>query len=77
MNGQSELKAHHDASTYTLNICLSDTFEGGGCRFIRQDKTVINKKIGYCTMHPGRVTHYHEALPITSGERYILVSFVN
>jgi len=77
MNGQSELKPHHDASTYTLNICLSDNFEGGGCRFIRQDKTVINKKIGYCTMHPGRVTHYHEALPITSGERYILVSFVN
>lgn len=27
--------------------------------------------------HPGRVTHFHEGLPTTSGTRYILVSFVN
>lgn len=77
MTEQTRLKPHHDASTYTLNICLSDTFEGSGCHFIRQNKTVINKQIGYCLMHPGKLTHFHEALPITSGERYILVSFVD
>ena len=77
MTEQTKLKPHHDSSTYTLNICLSNTFEGGGCRFIRKNKTVINNQIGYCVLHPGKLTHYHEALPITSGERYILVSFVD
>ena len=28
-------------------------------------------------IHPGKITHYHEALSITRGKRYILVSFNN
>ena len=77
MDGQKELKSHHDSSTYTINICLNNDFEGGGCRFIRQNKTVINKDIGSVTIHPGRLTHYHQGLPISSGVRYIMVSFIN
>jgi len=77
MDGQKQLKPHHDSSTYTINICLNDDFEGGGCRFIRQNVDIINKKIGYASMHPGKLTHYHEGLQITSGTRYILVSFIN
>jgi len=77
MTGQKELMPHHDASVYTLNVCLNKDYEGGGCRFIRQKYDLVNKDIGYATIHPGRLTHYHSGLPITSGTRYILVSFIN
>ncbi len=77
MEGQRKLVPHHDASAYTINICLNDEFEGGGCRFIRQNVNVNTKNIGYACIHPGRLTHYHEGIPITKGNRYILVSFIN
>ncbi len=77
MDGQKELRPHHDSSAFTTSICLNDDFEGGGCHFIRQDKSVINKDIGSVTIHPGRVTHYHQGLPISKGRRYIMVSFIN
>jgi len=77
MDGQKKLIQHHDASTYTINICLNDEFEGGGCRFVRQNFTFNNKNIGYASMHPGKLTHYHEGLQITDGKRFILVSFIN
>ena len=77
MEKQKELKPHHDSSVYTVNLCLNDDFEGGGCRFIRQNKTVNNKDIGSIIIHPGKITHYHEGLAISAGKRYILVSFIN
>ena len=77
LDGQKELKPHHDGSVYTINIALNNDFEGGGCRFIRQKVDCVNKEIGVALIHPGRLTHYHKGLPITSGKRYILVSFVN
>jgi GR25 family glycosyltransferase involved in LPS biosynthesis len=77
MDGQRDLNPHHDASTYTVNICLNNNFEGGGCRFIRQNQSIINKDIGSMIIHPGKLTHYHEGIPITSGKRYILVSFIH
>ena len=76
MDGQRELSPHHDSSIYTINICLNNEFEGGGCYFIRQKCFLEHKQIGYATMHPGRLTHYHEGKQIVSGTRYILVSFV-
>ena len=77
MDGQRELRPHHDSSAFTTSICLNDDFEGGGCHFIRQDKSVINKDIGSVIIHPGRLTHYHKGLPISSGVRYIMISFIN
>jgi hypothetical protein len=77
MDGQRELRPHHDSSAFTTSICLNDDFEGGGCHFIRHDKSIINKDIGSVTIHPGRVTHYHQGLPISKGRRYIMVSFIN
>ena len=76
MDGQRELKPHHDASTYTVNICLNDDFEGGGCHFIRQNYFLEHRQVGYVSMHPGRLTHYHEGRQLTAGTRYILVSFI-
>ena len=77
MDGQKHLEPHHDSSTYTLNLCLNNDFEGGGCRFVRQNFILNNKNIGYACIHPGRLTHYHEGIQITSGKRLILVCFIN
>ena len=79
MKGQTKLNRHHDSSAYSLSITLNTPdvdFEGGGTRYVKQETTVRGKR-GYAILHPGRLTHYHEGLPITSGTRYIMVSFVH
>ena len=75
---QNHLKPHHDSATYSLVLTLNRPnidFEGGGTRFVKQNVTTQGKK-GYCAIHPGRLTHYHEGIPITKGKRYIMVSFI-
>lgn len=78
---QASLSPHHDSSTYTVNIALNRgngiDYDGGGCRFIRQNFVLKNQNPGMCCIHPGRLTAYHEGLPVTAGTRYILVSFIN
>ncbi|XP_076023087.1 procollagen-lysine,2-oxoglutarate 5-dioxygenase 1 [Genypterus blacodes] len=77
---QPSLRPHHDASTFTINIALNQLgldYQGGGCRFIRYDCSIEAPRKGWALMHPGRLTHYHEGLPTTSGVRYISVSFVD
>ncbi len=78
-NGQKSLKPHHDSSVYTINVALnsSDEYTGGGVNFISKNCSFLNKTPGYLLLHPGRITHYHEALEITGGKRYVLVSFNN
>ena len=79
MGNQEELNSHHDSSAYSINITLNNPekdFTGGGTRFVKQNTAVQGKK-GWAIIHPGRLTHYHEGLPITSGKRFIFVSFVN
>lgn len=77
--GQTSLQPHHDASVYTTNIALSNCtdYEGGKVLFHSKNVEFINRNKGYVCLHPGRITHYHEAFPITKGKRYILVSFNN
>ncbi|XP_020665162.3 multifunctional procollagen lysine hydroxylase and glycosyltransferase LH3 [Pogona vitticeps] len=77
---QPSLRPHHDSSTFTINVALNRKgidYEGGGCRFIRYNCKVESPRKGWTLMHPGRLTHYHEGLPTTSGTRYIMVSFVD
>ncbi|RWS10928.1 Procollagen-lysine:2-oxoglutarate 5-dioxygenase 3-like protein [Dinothrombium tinctorium] len=77
---QPSLRPHHDTSTYTINIALNRPkidYEGGGCRFIRYNCSVVDLRLGWSLMHPGRLTHYHEGLPVVKGTRYIMVSFVD
>ncbi|XP_068094846.1 procollagen-lysine,2-oxoglutarate 5-dioxygenase 1 isoform X2 [Hyperolius riggenbachi] len=77
---QPSLEPHHDASTFTVNIALNSVgtdYEGGGCRFLRYNCSIRAPRKGWALMHPGRLTHYHEGLPTTSGVRYISVSFVD
>ena len=79
MDGQKKLRPHHDSSSYTVNIALNnpDEYEGGGTHFIKTDYTKKNCQMGTMLLHPGRVTHYHQGLPITKGKRYILVAFID
>uniref|UniRef100_A0A1I8JKP9 Fe2OG dioxygenase domain-containing protein n=2 Tax=Macrostomum lignano TaxID=282301 RepID=A0A1I8JKP9_9PLAT len=77
---QKELRPHHDASDYTVNLALNQVgvdFEGGGCRFTRYNCSVIAPRLGWAFVHPGRITHLHEGLEVTKGVRYIFVTFVN
>lgn len=77
---QPSLRPHHDSSTYTINMALNRPkidYEGGGCRFIRYNCSVTDTRLGWMLMHPGRLTHYHEGLPVSKGTRYIMVSFVD
>ncbi|XP_043280130.1 procollagen-lysine,2-oxoglutarate 5-dioxygenase isoform X2 [Venturia canescens] len=77
---QPSLRPHHDASTYTINLALNQVgkdYEGGGCRFIRYNCSVTDTKPGWMLMHPGRLTHYHEGLPVKKGTRYIMISFID
>ncbi|MCP9261688.1 Procollagen-lysine,2-oxoglutarate 5-dioxygenase [Dirofilaria immitis] len=52
-------------------------YEGGGIHYVRYNCTVSDDQTGYATMFPGRLTHLHEGLPVTSGTRYIAMSFLN
>ncbi|CAF1569915.1 unnamed protein product [Adineta ricciae] len=77
---QYKLRPHHDASTYTINLALNDVgkdYEGGGCRFLRYNCSVASTVRGWALMHPGRLTHLHEGLPVLKGKRFIMVSFVD
>ena len=77
---QENLKPHHDASTYTLNVALNKPqvdYQGGGCRFVRYNCSVVETKKGWAMIHPGRLTHYHEGLKVSGGTRYIMVSFID
>ena len=59
------------------NLHTNYFFQGGGARFIRYNCSVINTRVGWALMHPGRLTHYHEGLQTTKGTRYIMVSFID
>ncbi len=74
---QGHLSLHHDDSDITCLIQLSDLdeYEGGGTYFARQ-KQVVKSPIGYASIHPGNITHRHGGRAISSGLRYILVSFL-
>jgi hypothetical protein len=71
---QSHLALHHDFSKITSIVTLNNDFTGGGTYFERQ-KLLLKNETGYVSIHPGNITHRHGARPITSGTRYVLVTF--
>ena len=78
---QGHLKLHTDGDhvMYTINILLSDNFEGGGTFFVGDQKfhgKLIQPNKGDLLMHPGNRKYQHGSRPVTSGTRYILVSFI-
>ncbi|KAG8231869.1 hypothetical protein J437_LFUL011774 [Ladona fulva] len=49
-----------------------DEGKGGGCHFLRYNCSVVDTRLGWMLMHPGRLTHFHEGLKVTKGTRYIM-----
>ena len=72
--GQASLELHHDSSEFTILTALNDSFEGGGTWFHNQ-KLLVKNPVGGIAFHPGNITHLHGGRPVTSGIRYIVVSF--
>lgn len=73
----TNMKPHHDdMSQVSLSINLNDEFEGGGLRFVRYPEIEIIGKKGWVVMFSGNPVMRHEAIPITSGTRYVLVYWV-
>jgi hypothetical protein len=74
---QSHLSLHHDYSNLTTLVNLNPgEFEGGGTYFPKYKALSNPKQIGTMTLHPGNITHKHGARPVTSGTRYVIVSFI-
>lgn len=75
-----DLSLHFDNSEVTLNISLSDGFEGGELYFCGmwkehpKDPQPVDHKQSYGVVHRGR--HLHGAMPLESGERYNLIMWM-
>jgi predicted 2-oxoglutarate/Fe(II)-dependent dioxygenase YbiX len=73
--------AHRDnlsASTahrrFALSLNLNDGYEGGQLRFPEYGPALYRPDRGEALVFSG--SHLHEVLPVTRGERYVLVSFL-
>jgi len=75
-DAQAHLSLHHDSSDYTCVVALNDEFEGGGTYFDRQ-QLLSKGGVGSFVLHPGNITHRHGARAVTTGVRYVLISFVS
>jgi hypothetical protein len=71
MDTQRSMGLHFDEqSDVSIAVALNDSFEGGGVHFPRYRWSTRDVPVGHAVLFPGKVTHTHEALPITSGVRY-------
>ena len=77
------LQSHRDASAVSFNILLNPSadFDGGGTFFVpdgageADDRVIRTIDLGDCLVHAGKQRHGGQ--PITRGERFILVGFID
>lgn len=76
VDGQAGLALHRDGSIVSFNILLNQAadFEGGGT-YVEADDWAYQIEQGDCFVHSGKLRHGGQ--PITKGERFILVAFVD
>ena len=75
-NGQQTFLAPHiDTASYTTTLTLNDDFEGGGTYYTKHD-ILLKPKIGTLLFHP-EINYRHGARAISSGVRYVLITFHN
>lgn len=69
---------HHDCCHVTVNMTMnshaSNEYTGGGTYFLDLNETIFCEPNEFL-LHPGYAVH--AGLPITSGSRYLLISFIN
>ena len=69
-----DMKPHHDHhSLVSMSVNLNDDFEGGALEFTRYPGIQVKGRKGWGVMFAGSPTMPHQALPIESGNRYVLV----
>lgn len=73
---QRGLAMHRDGSVISFNVLLNSPldFEGGGT-YVEEDGRSYQIGQGECFVHSGKLRH--GGAPITRGERYVLVGFVD
>ena len=69
-----KMDMHYDQkSLVSLSVNLNDGYDGGGLSFVREPTEIVNPKTGYAAMFAGNPFSSHKALPITTGNRFVLV----
>lgn len=78
---QGHYNQHRDTSTlpvanrrYSMSLCLNDDFEGGGLVFTEYSNDLYRLKTGGAIVFPSTIMHKVE--PVTSGVRFIMVTFM-
>ena len=77
-DNQSYLKRHTDSGDISFNVLLNDDFTGGGTRYWNRatdENYIIQPTSGEVILSNAMINH--EGVKITSGQRYILVGFLN
>jgi len=72
---QNHLPFHHDSSLFTFNVSINDDFTDGGLLF-KKNNIHIQPEPGHGVLAPGMIGYKHGAKPISSGVRYMIISFV-
>ena len=74
------VKKHVDTSsdqhrTLSCSLILNDNYEGGELTFF-DGKYKLNPKKGDIVIFPSSFTYPHQVLPVTSGTRYAVITWI-
>jgi hypothetical protein len=72
LDGQTELRLHHDVAQVSASVRLNTDYEGAELEFPRQGLDNSAMAIGDLLAWPSMVTHAHRSAPLTSGVKYSL-----
>ena len=70
LDGQTDLRIHHDVAQVSASVKLNDSYEGAELDFPQQSFTNRNVPVGSLLAWPSLVTHPHQTLPLTGGVKY-------
>ena len=70
LDGQTDLRIHHDVAQVSASVKLNDSYEGAELEFPQQSFTNGNVPVGSLLAWPSLVTHPHQTLPLTGGIKY-------
>ena len=70
MDGQTDLRIHHDVAQVSASVKLNDTYQGAKLDFPQQDFTNAEVPVGSLLVWPSLVTHPHQTLALTGGVKY-------
>lgn len=72
VDGQQELRVHHDVAQVSMSVKLNDDYEGAELVFPLQGVDNSGIAVGEALVWPSLVTHPHLSAPIRSGTKYSL-----